>query len=89
MTGVRDELANSLVKLSEVETDITEVGEGIARQLRKLSEAENDWEKPEVHERMNKLDGRLSDGVRDARLEALSANKAALRSQCNRIRETI
>ena len=91
MTGVRDELANNFAKLSEVKNDITEVEEGIARQQRKLSEAENDWEKQEIHERMNKLERRLSElkGVRDARLEALSANKAALRPQCNRIRETI
>ena len=90
MTGVRDELANNL-ELSEVENDITEVvEEDIARQQRNLSEEENDWEKQEVHERMNKLERRLSElGVRDVRLEALSANKAAHRSQCNRIRERI
>ena len=47
--------------------------------------------KQEITDRMRRLQGELSDIEleRQARLEALSTNKAARRSQINRIRETI
>ena len=63
----------------------------LARECRKLTETDNTEIQQNIRDRMEKLKGELSDIEleRQARLEALSTNRAALRSQINRIRETI
>ena len=73
----RGELTNNLAKL-------TELDKHIALEKRKMSEAEDEFTRRRAAERLRGLqDERL------ARLEAASANREALRSQINRIRETI
>ena len=68
MTSMQDE-TNNLAKLSEVENKL-------AQERRKLTEAEN-------AEDVERIQGKISEleGIRQNRLEALSANRAALRSQ--------
>ena len=91
MTRMRDELANNLAKLSDVDVRKSEVEKHLAQKRQKLTETDDTEIQQDMRERMKKLQGELSDLelVRQARLEALSTNKAALRSQINRIRETI
>lgn len=74
---VRGELVNNLAKLSELDAHIQ-------REKIKLAEAEDE-------EQIRRIENRLRDLYieRDGRLEALSANREALRSQINRMRETI
>ena len=74
-------LTNNLAKLTELDKDIAK---------QKLQEAEaneeatNDTTKRDIWSRLKNLEDE-----RAARLEAASANKEALRSQINRIKETI
>ena len=91
MTRMRDELANNLVKLSDADDRKSEIEKHLARERRKLTETDDTEIQQDIRDRMKKLQGELSDLEleRQARLEALSTNKAALRSQINRIRETI
>ena len=80
MTTVREELANNLAKLSVID-------EHIAREKTKLEQAKADNNEFEIKE--------ISDRIRDleldrsSRLEVLSGNRSELRSQVNRIKETI
>ena len=73
----RGELTNNLSKLTELDKDIT-------RQKQKLQEAEDETSKRDIRSRIQNLEDE-----RAARLEAASANKEELRSQINRIKETI
>ena len=90
MTGVRDELANNLAKLTSIDDRKSEVERHLAREHRKLTETDDTEMKREIRDRIRKLESVLSDIEleRQARLEALSTNIATLRSQINRIRET-
>ena len=91
MTRIRDELANNLAKLSDVDDRKSEVEKHLARERQKLTETDDTEIQQDIRDRMKKLQGELSDLEldRQARLEALSENKAALRSQITRNRETI
>ena len=62
----------------------------IAREHRKLTETDNTEIQQEIRDRIRGLEGELSniELERQARLGGLSANRAALRSQVSRIRET-
>ncbi|MES9897343.1 MAG: hypothetical protein ABW141_20910 [Candidatus Thiodiazotropha endolucinida] len=90
MTRERDKLANNLAKLSDVDDRKSQVEKHLARERRKLTETDDPEIQQEIRDRIRKLESSLSDIEleRQARLEALSANRAALRSQINRIRET-
>ena len=85
MTRMRDELANNLVQLSDVYDRKSEVEKHLARERRKLTETDDTEIQQDIRDRMKKFQGELSDLEleRQARLEALSMNKAALRSQIN------
>jgi hypothetical protein len=78
LRSIRGELTNNLAKLSELDTHI-------AREEEKLNEAAG---YPEL---VAEVEARLKDLrlERAARLDALSANREALRSQISRMRETI
>ena len=91
MTRSRDELANNLAKLSAIDDRKSEVEKHLARERRKLTETDDTEIQQDIRDRMEKLKCELSDIEleRQARLEALSTNRAPLRSQINRIRETI
>ena len=73
----RGELTNNLAKLTDLDKDI-------AKERRKLDEAEDEISKTDIKSRLKNLEDE-----RGARLEAATANKEALRSQINRIKETI
>ena len=90
-TRMRDELTNNLAKLSDVDDQKSDVEKHLAREHQKLTERDDTEIKQEIRDRIRRLQGELSDIEleRQVRLEALSTNKAALRSQINRIRETI
>ena len=90
MTGMRDELANNLAKLTSIDDRKSEVERHLAQEHRKLTETDDTEMKREIRDRIRKLESVLSDIEleRQARLEALSTNRATLRSQINRIRET-
>ena len=77
LQSTRGELTNNLAKL----TDIDKV---IAKEKRKLQEAEDKISKSDVTARLKNLEDE-----RSARLEAATANKEALRGQIFRIKETI
>ena len=90
MTGVRDELANNLAKLTSIDDRKSEVERHLARVHRKLTETNDTEMKREIQDRIRKLESVLSDIEieRLAWLESLSTNRATLpRSQINRIRE--
>ena len=91
MTRSRDELANNLAKLSAIDDLKSEVEKHLARERRKLTETNDTEIQQDIRDRKEKLKGKFCDIEleRQARLEALSTNRAALRSQINRIRETI
>ena len=91
MTRSKDELANNLAKLSAIDDRKSEVEKHLARERRKLTETDDTEIQQDIRDRMEKLKGELSDIEleRQTRLEALSTNRAAHRSQINRIRETI
>ena len=90
MTGVRDELATNLAKLTSTDDRKSEVERDLAREHQKLTETDDTEMQREIQDRIRKLESVLSDIdlERQARLEALSTNRATLRSQINRIRET-
>ena len=90
MTGVRDELANNLAKLTSIDVRKSDVERHLAQENRTLTETDDTEMKREIRERIRKLESVLSDIEleRQARLEALSTNRATLRSQISRIRET-
>ena len=91
MTRMRDELANNLAKLSATDDGRSEIEKHLAKELQKLTETDDTEIQQDIRDRMKKLQGELSDLEleRQARLGALSTNKAALQSQINRICETI
>ena len=74
---IQGELVNNLAKLTDIDKEID-------KQNRKLGEAEDDISKKDITARLKNLEDE-----RAARLEAASENKEALRSQVNRIKETI
>ena len=90
MMRSRDELANNLAKLSAIDDQKSEVEKHLARERRKLTKTDDTEIQQDIGDQMERLKGELSDIEleRQARLEALSTNRAALRSQINRIRET-
>ncbi len=73
----RGELVNNLARLSEIDKHIDQ-------ENRKLGETEDPEQKRRIAQRLADLEDE-----RAARLEAASTNRNALRSQVNRIRETI
>ena len=91
MTRSRDELANNLAKISAIDDRKSEVEKHLARERRKLTETDDTEIHQDIRDRMKKLKSELSDieFERQATLEVLTTNRAALRSQINRIRETI
>ena len=91
MTRSRDELAKNLAKLSSIDDRKSKVEKHLAREGQKLTGTDDTEIQQDIRDRMEKLKGELSDIEleRQVRLEALSTNRAALRSQINRIRETI
>ena len=90
MTGVRDELANKLAKLTSIDDGKSEVERHLAREHQKLMETDDIEMQRQIRDRIRKLESVLYDIEleRHARLEALSTNRETLRSQINRIRET-
>ena len=76
MTDVRDELANNLAKLSAKDRHL-------AQERRKLTEKNDPELQQMIREQISNLEA-----ARQGQLEALSANRAALRSQVSQIRET-
>ena len=76
ITDVRDELANNLARMSKTE-------EKLAHWRKKLTEAVD----PSDRENIGKIISQV-EGKREGQLEALSANRAVLRSQVSRIWET-
>ena len=77
LQSTRGELTNNLAKLTALDKDI-------AKEKRKLQEAEDEISKSDITARLKNLGDE-----RSARLEAATANKEALRGQINRIKETI
>ena len=90
MTGVRDELADNLAKLMNIDDQKSEVERHLAQEHRKLTETDDTEMQREIRDRIRKRESVLSDIELEikARLEALSRNRATLRSQTIRIRET-
>ena len=90
--GVRDEFTNDLAKLTSIDDRKSEVETHLAREHRKLIKTDDTEMQREIRDRIRKLESVLSNvGLERqarARLEALSSNRATLRSQINRIRET-
>ena len=86
MTGMRNELE----KLTSIDDRKSEVERHLVREHQKLTETDDTEMQREIRERIRKLESILSDIEleRQARLEALSTNRAILRSQINRILET-
>ena len=91
MTRKRDELVNNLAKLSTLDQHIGKRENHLARERTKLTETADADLQREVRERIVGLERELSDMrlEREARLEAASAIKEDLRTQINRVRETI
>ena len=84
MTGVRDELVNNLAKLSDVDDQKSEV-----ERHQKITETNDTEIQKDIRDRIRKLESDLSDIERKTgEARALHTNRAALRSQINRIRET-
>ena len=77
MTRMRDELVNNLAKLSELDKDIAE-------KKSELEKATDETTKDRIAERLSQLQDE-----RAAHLEATSATRETIRSQINRIRETL
>lgn len=74
---IRGELTNNLAKLTELDKHIT-------LEKRKLEQAEDEFSRRRIAERLRDLEDE-----RSARIEAASASRDALRSQINRMKETI
>ena len=77
LQSIRGELTNNLAKLTDIDKDI-------AKEKRKLQEAEDEISKSDITARLKNLEDE-----RNVRLEAATANKEALRGQINRLKETI
>ena len=77
LQSIRGELTNNLAKLTDIDKDI-------AKEKRKLQEAEDEISKSDITAHIKNLEDE-----RSARLEGATANKEALRGQINRIKETI
>ena len=77
LQSIRGELVNNLAKLTDTDKDI-------AKEKRKLGEAEDEISKKDIKARLKNLEDEKA-----ARLEAASANKEVLRGQIIRIKETI
>ena len=77
LQSIRGELTNNLAKLTDIDKDI-------AKEKRKLQEAEDEISKSDITAHLKNLEDE-----RSARLEGATANKEALRGQINRIKETI
>ena len=80
MTSVKEEIANELAKLNVTD-------EHLARENTKLEQAKADndeFEIKEISDRMRDLESE-----RSARLEVINVNRDKLRSQVNRIKDTI
>ena len=77
MTTVKEELTNELAKLAETNKDI-------ASEKQKLQQTDDETQ-------VKKISGRLTEleSERSARIEVININKEKLRSQINRIKETI
>ena len=74
---VRGELTNNLAKLPDIDKDIT-------REKQKLQEAEDEISRNDINARLKNLEDE-----RSVILEAANANKEALRTLINRIKEII
>ena len=77
LQSIRGELTNNMAKLTDIDKDV-------AKEKRKLQEAEDEISKSDITTRLENLEDE-----RSVRLEAATANKDALRGQINRIKETI
>ena len=77
MTNVKEELANNLAKLAAVDKDIS-------KEKQKLGQTEDETQVKTINDRITDLESE-----RSARLEVINTNKDALRTQVNRIKETI
>ena len=80
MTTVKEELTNELAKLAETNKDL-------AKEHRKLEQATSDGDEFQIE----RISSRIRDleSERSARLEVINVNRDILRSQVNRIKETI
>ena len=81
MTGVRDEFANNLAKLTSIDDRKSEVERHVALEHQKLTETDDTEMQREIRDRIRKLESVLSDIEleRQARLKGLSTNRATLR----------
>ena len=77
LQSIRGELVINLAKLTDIDKDI-------AKEKRKLGEAEDEISKKDIKAHLKNLEDEKA-----ARFEAASANKEVLRGQINRIKETI
>ena len=77
LQSIRGELTNNMAKLTDIDKDV-------AKEKRKLQEAEDEISKSDITARLKNLEDE-----RSVRLEAATANEEALRGQINRIKETI
>lgn len=80
MTSVKEEIANELAKLNETNKDLV-------KENTKLEQAKADNDKFQIERISNRI--RDLESERSARLEVININKEKLRSQVNRIKETI
>ena len=83
MTRKQDELVNNLAKLSELDDEIPEIKDHIARERTKLTETEDEGLQQEIQKRIAALERELADKEleREARLEKASIIKEELRGQ--------
>jgi hypothetical protein len=77
MTSVKEELANELAKLTETNKELADEND-------KLTKTKDEDTKKQIESRIKDLESE-----RSARLEVININKEKLRSQVNRIKETI
>jgi len=80
MTSVKEEIANELAKLNETNKDLV-------KENTKLEQAKADNDNYQIERIKNRI--RDLESERSARLEVININKEKLRSQVNRIKETI
>ena len=80
MTSVKEEIANELAKLNET-------NKHLAKENTKLEEAEANNDEFQIERISNRIRGLESE--RSARLEVINVNRDKLRSQVNRIKDTI
>ena len=80
MTSVKEEIANELGKLNETNKEISKEND-------KLEQAKEDNDQFQIERISNRL--RDLESERSARVEVLNVNREKIRSQVNRIKETI